>query len=101
MEISWEDRDSLKYGLKSLQKGMAPLLEASHCHLLVTPPSHFKLQKVRGFVGRFFVNEGKIYSPKFIRAAYPVKRIFRPGSDSNFRQKIMGNPSILGVVPIY
>jgi hypothetical protein len=25
-------------------------LEASHDHLLVTPPSHLRLQKVRGFV---------------------------------------------------
>ncbi len=40
------------------QREILSPLEASHCHLLVTPPSHFKLQKVKGFVGRFFVNEG-------------------------------------------
>ena len=35
---------------KSLQKGITTLLEASLDHLWITPPSHFTLQKVRGFV---------------------------------------------------
>jgi hypothetical protein len=35
---------------KSLQKGITTLLEASHDHLLITPPSHRQLQKVKGFV---------------------------------------------------
>jgi hypothetical protein len=35
---------------KSLQKGIPTLLEASRDHLLVTPPSHFTAQKVKGFV---------------------------------------------------
>jgi hypothetical protein len=35
---------------KSLQKGITTLLEASHDHLLITPPSHFTPQKVEGFV---------------------------------------------------
>ncbi len=30
---------------------MTTLLEASYDHLLVTPPSHFTPQKVRGWVG--------------------------------------------------
>ena len=36
--------------LKSLQKGMTTLLEASHDHLLITPPSHRAYLKVKGFV---------------------------------------------------
>jgi hypothetical protein len=32
-------------------------LGASFDHLII-PPSHFKLQRVRGFVERFFMNEG-------------------------------------------
>jgi len=34
-------------------------LAVSHYHLLVTPPSHFTPQKIRGYVGRFFMNEEK------------------------------------------
>jgi len=40
----------LKHELKRLQKGITTLLEASHYHLLMTPPSHFTPQKVKGFV---------------------------------------------------
>jgi hypothetical protein len=43
----------------SLQKENRSPLEASLDHLLKTPPSHFSPQKVRGWVGRFFVNEEK------------------------------------------
>ena len=39
--------------LKSPQKGITTLLEAPHRHLLVTPPSHFTPQKVKGFVAAF------------------------------------------------
>jgi hypothetical protein len=39
-----------KHKSKSLQKGALTLLEASHDHFLVTPPSHFTPQKVEGFV---------------------------------------------------
>jgi hypothetical protein len=35
---------------KSLQKGITTLLEASHDHLPVTPPSHHDRLEVRGFV---------------------------------------------------
>jgi hypothetical protein len=43
--------------IKASREVLDPM-EASYCHLLITPPSHCKLQKVRGLVGRFFVNEG-------------------------------------------
>jgi hypothetical protein len=36
--------------LKSLQKGITTLSEASLRHLLITPPSHFTTQKVKGLV---------------------------------------------------
>jgi hypothetical protein len=35
---------------KILQENFGPPLEVSHDHFLVTPPSHFAPQKVRGFV---------------------------------------------------
>jgi hypothetical protein len=38
------------------QREILSPLEASLDHLLITPPSHFTPQKVRGWVGRFFVN---------------------------------------------
>ena len=38
---------------KDLQKGITTPLEVSHDHLLITPPSHFRLQKVRGLVVGF------------------------------------------------
>ena len=40
----------LRREFKSLQKGITTLLEASHDHLLVTPPSHRTHLKVEGFV---------------------------------------------------
>ena len=40
----------LRNELESLQKGITTLLEASPRNLLVTPPSHFTSQKVKGFV---------------------------------------------------
>jgi hypothetical protein len=39
------------------QREILSPLEASHDHLLITPPSHFTPQKFKGFVGRFFMNE--------------------------------------------
>jgi hypothetical protein len=38
--------------------GVLYLMEASYCHLLVTPPSHFTPQKVRGFVVGFTGQRG-------------------------------------------
>ncbi len=35
--------------LENLQKGIVPLMEALNRHLLVTPPSHFTPQKIKGF----------------------------------------------------
>ena len=49
IEISWRT-GYVEKKLESLQKGITTLLEASHRHLLVTPPSHFTPQKVEGFV---------------------------------------------------
>jgi hypothetical protein len=52
-QVRWrsaEGQAMLKHELKRLQKGITTLLEASHYHLLVTPPSHFTPQKVKGFV---------------------------------------------------
>ena len=40
------------------QREILSPLEASLDHFLITPPSHFMTQKVRGFVDGFFVNEG-------------------------------------------
>jgi hypothetical protein len=40
-----------RHELKNPQKGAATLLEASHHHLLITPPSHFAPQKVKGLFG--------------------------------------------------
>jgi hypothetical protein len=37
-----------RHELKSLQRGITTLLEASQCHLLITPPSHFTPRKVEG-----------------------------------------------------
>ncbi len=48
----------LRNELKSLQKGIPTLLEASHDHLLITPPSHRQLQKVKGFVVEFIGLQG-------------------------------------------
>jgi hypothetical protein len=56
-----KNRIILRYELKSPQKGMTTLLEASLDHLLATPPSHFIPQKVRGFVVGLIGNErGKL-----------------------------------------
>jgi hypothetical protein len=49
------------------------LQEASHAHLLVTPPSHFMAQKVRGLGWRFFVNEGK-YTNRMISTLQILSR---------------------------
>ena len=51
-------------------------LEASHDHLLITPPSHFIPQKVRGWVGRFFDKKRIAYSANISKSANSVKRIF-------------------------
>ena len=40
----------LRQKLESLQKGILTLSEASYDHLLVTPPSHFTPQKVKGYI---------------------------------------------------
>jgi hypothetical protein len=40
------------------QREILSPLEASHGQFLIPTPSHFKPQKVRGFVERLFVNEG-------------------------------------------
>jgi hypothetical protein len=50
--------DSKFMGKQKAPKGVSDPLEASYCHLLKTPPSHFRLRKVRDSVARFFVNEG-------------------------------------------
>jgi hypothetical protein len=50
-EVRWrsaEEQALRRHELKSLQKGVTTLLEASHDHLLKTPPSHFTPQKVKG-----------------------------------------------------
>jgi hypothetical protein len=44
---------TLRHESKSLQKGITTLLEASHDHLLITPPSHVTPQKVEGLVVEF------------------------------------------------
>jgi hypothetical protein len=46
---------------KKTPMGIYLPLEASHDHLLVTPPSHFAPQKDKGFVGMFF-KRGKVYA---------------------------------------
>ena len=48
MEISRRTGSVRRHESKSLQKGITTLLEASLCHLLVTPPSHFIPQKAKG-----------------------------------------------------
>jgi len=53
--------------IKSLQKGIATLLEASLRYLLVTPPFHFTPQKVRSWVWRLFLNEGESRSRSVAR----------------------------------
>ncbi len=45
-----QNGSNLRQELKSLQKGITTLLEASQDHFLVTPPSHFTPQKAKGFV---------------------------------------------------
>ena len=47
--VSWSN-SYLKGELKSPQKGLTTLLEALLWQLLITPPSHRQLQKVKGFV---------------------------------------------------
>ena len=42
--------DQVEVEIRSLQKGITTLLEASHGHLLITQPSHFTPQKVNGFL---------------------------------------------------
>ena len=51
-------------------------LEASHDHLLITPPSDFKLQKVRGLVVGFTWLRRIVYNSNGSRAANSVKLIF-------------------------
>jgi hypothetical protein len=36
--------------MKASREVLNPM-EASYCHLLITPPSHLKLRKVRGWLG--------------------------------------------------
>jgi hypothetical protein len=53
-----------RIGIKKEETGRRPQreflspLEAFKDHLLTIPPSHFTLQKVRNWFGRFFVGEG-------------------------------------------
>ena len=63
--------------LKSLQKDIKILLEASQDHLLAPPPSHFGLQKVRGWLGVLF-ERMIIYTSNDNRTANLVKRILYP-----------------------
>jgi len=63
--------------LKSLQKDIKILLEASQDHLLAPPPSHFGLQKVRGWLGVLF-ERMIIYTSNGNRTANSVKRILGP-----------------------
>jgi hypothetical protein len=48
-----------------------------------------------------FCERGIVYISNGIKTANSVKLLFRVSLVSNFRQKIMGNPNILGVAPIY
>jgi hypothetical protein len=51
---NWEGPDSKKgKTARRPQREILSPLEASQDHLLVTPPSHFTPQKVRGFVVKF------------------------------------------------
>jgi len=60
MKISGNSNvDLIRNKSKNLQESSWAPLEVSHDHLLITPPSHFTLQKVRDWVVRFFVNEEK------------------------------------------
>ena len=105
MELSWTIGKYLRQRLKSPQKGITTLLEASLWHLLITPPSHLTPQKDRGLVGIFF-ERGKVYPcPCMVTGLQILSREilgnFRLSSVSNFRQKIVGTPNIWGVALIY
>ena len=55
-QVRWrsaEGQAMLKHELKRLQKGITTLLEASHYHLLVTPPSHNSLKRLEVGLGGF------------------------------------------------
>jgi hypothetical protein len=100
-QVRWRstgDRAILWHELKNLQKGIKTLLEASHDHLLVTPPSHFKPQKVRGWLGGF-CERGIVYNSNDSRTANSVKLNFRKFRGLEKRQIInttSGGISYLG-----
>jgi hypothetical protein len=73
MEIDGS-RAALSAELKNLQRSITPPLEVSYDHLLITPPSHFRLRKVRGWLGDF-CERTIIYTTNDSRAANSVKRI--------------------------
>ena len=63
---------------KKPQREFLASLEASHDHLVITPPSDFKLQKVRGLVVGFTWLRGIVYNSNGSRAANSDKLIFGP-----------------------
>lgn len=66
----------LKQALKSLQKNITTLLEASHQHPLVTPPSHGVLQRLGVMLKGF--GELEMISVNDSKSDTRVKPIFRP-----------------------
>ena len=77
MEIDGS-RATLSAEFKNLQRSITPPLEVSYDHLLITPPSHFRLRKVRGWLGGF-CERGIVCSSNDSRAANSVKRILEAG----------------------
>ena len=84
---------------KSLQKDIKILLEASQDHLLAPPPSHFGLQKVRGWLGVLF-ERMIIYTSNGNRTAKSVKRILGPFNDTFLTSKPEGILYLVGTVQV-
>jgi hypothetical protein len=63
-----------RYGIKSLQKSSTTLLEASQWHLLVTPPSHFIPQKVKGWFDGFTWPRVEAINQNLLLTQFVVKK---------------------------
>jgi hypothetical protein len=93
------DREQAVRGhkIKSLQKDIKILLEASQYHLLAPPPSHFGLQKVRGRLG-VLCERTIIYTSNGNRTANLVKRILYPFNVTFLTLKRRGIPYLGGLL---
>jgi hypothetical protein len=90
LQVRWRssgEQAILRNELKSLQKGFTILLEASLSHFLVTPPSHFTPQKVKGFVVGFTWLRRRTITSKILLSSWAVKGKNVLGTNLGFQIK--------------